>query len=216
MKFGCAGCLILVVVLTFLAALVGGFFVLSGNIFEEPRLEVLDWSPADASGTRSKLHEIVQRDTGQSGRQDPIILSERETNAWLARHLAETAGLRFEPFTVRLTQGQFVIQGRTVLRSLLQGPPFAQLVPYLPASQLNRPMWITVRGHVSVQPGEPGGKPGRARVILTEFNLGKQPVGHWPFSVVMGPAGLGLFSWPVPGTLRDIDIEDRRVVIQTR
>jgi hypothetical protein len=216
MKLGCAGCLLLIVALTFLAALVGGFFVLSGNIFAEPHFEVLDWSRADASATRSKLYEIVQRDTGQSGRQDPIILTERETNAWLSRHLAETAGLRFEPFAMRLTQGQFIIQGRTVLRSLLQGPPFAQLSPYLPASQLNRPIWITVRGYVSIQPGEPGGKPGRARVTLTEFNLGKQPVGNWPFSVVMGPAGLGLLSWPVPGALRDIDIEDRRVVIQTR
>ncbi len=216
MKLGCAGCLILIVVLVFLAAVVGGFFVLSGNIFEEPRVEVLDWSRADVSGTRSKLYEIVQRDAGQSGRQDPITFSEREINAWMARHLAETAGLRFEPFAMRLTQGQFLLQGRTVLRSLLQGPPFAQLAPYLPAGQLNRPLWITVRGYVSVQPGEPGGKPGRARVTLTEFNLGKQPVGNWPFSVAMGTAGLGLLRWPVPGVVRDIDIEDRRVVVQTR
>jgi hypothetical protein len=53
-------------------------------------------------------------------------------------------------------------------------------------------------------------------VTLTEFDLGKQPVGNWPFSVVMGPAGWGLLSWPVPGVVRDIDIEDKRIVIQTR
>jgi hypothetical protein len=216
MKFGCAGCLVLAVGLAFMAAVVAGFFVLSGNIFEEPRVEVLDWSRADASAVRSKLYEIVQRDAGQSGRQDPIVLSERDLNAWMARHLAETAGLRFDPFALRLTQGQFVLQGRTILRNLLQGPPFAQLVPFIPAAQLNRPLWITVHGYVSVQPGGPGGKPGRARVTLTEFDLGKQPVGNWPFSVVMGPAGWGLLSWPVPGVVRDIDIEDKRIVIQTR
>lgn len=216
MKLGCAGCLVLGVGIVFLLALVGGFFVLSGNIFEEPRFEVLDWSRTDASATRSKLYEIVQRDTGQSGRQDPISFTEREINAWVVRYVAETAGLRFDPFAIRLTQGQFVLQGRTVLRSLLQGPPFAQLVPYLPATQLNRPIWITVRGHISVQPGVPGGKPGRGRVMLTEFNLGKQPLGAWPFSVVMGPAGSDLLSWPLPGAVRDIDLEDRRVVVQTR
>ena len=216
MKFGCVGCLILVVAVTFVLALVGGFYLLSGNIFEEPHFEVLDWSRSDASATRSKLSEIVRRDAGRSGSQDPIILTERETNAWVVRYVAETAGLRLDPFAVRLTQGQFLLQGRTVFRSLLQGPPFAQLAPYLPAAQLNRPIWITVRGYVKVQPGEPGGKPGHGRVMLTEFNLGKQPVGNWPFSVVMGSAGSGLLSWPVPGTLRDIDIEDRRVVIQTR
>jgi hypothetical protein len=216
MKMGCAGCLILIVVLIFLVTLVGGFLFLSGNIFGEPHFEALDWSRADASAARYRLHEIILRDTGQSGRQDPLILSEREINALVARHLTETAGLRFEPFAVRLVQGQFLLQGRTVLRSLLQGPPFAQLAAYLPASQLDRHIWITVRGYIAVQPGEPGGKLGRARVVLTEFNLGRQPVGSWPFSVVMGSAGSGLLNWPVPGAVRDVDIEERRVVIRTR
>jgi len=216
MKLGCAGCLILVIAVTFLAVMAGAFIFLSGNIFEELQFEVLDWSRSDASAARGKLHEIVQRDTGRSGRQDPIILSELEISALVARHAAETAGLRFEPFAMRLVQGQFRLQGRTVLRSLLQGPPFAQLAAYLPASQLDRPIWITVRGYIAVQPGEPGRKPGQARVVLTEFNLGTQPIGNWPFSAVMGSAGAGLLKWQVPGTLRDVDIEDRRVVIRTR
>ena len=216
MKLGCAGCLILGIAVTFLAVLAGAFFFLSGNIFEELHFEVLDWSRSDASAVRGKLHEIVQRDTGRSGRQDPIILSEREISALVARHAAETAGLRFEPFAMRLVQGQFRLQGRTVLRSLLQGPPFAQLAAYLPASQLDRPIWITVRGYIAVQPGEPGRKPGQASVALTEFNLGTQPIGNWPFSAVMGSAGAGLLKWQVPGTLRDVEIEDRRVVIRTR
>ena len=216
MKLGCAGCLVLVVVLIFIVALAGGFFFLSGNILEAPHFEALDWSRADASSARATLREIILRDAGQSGRQDPVLLSEREINGLVARHLAETAGLRFDPFAIRLAQGQFRLQGRTVLRSLLQGPPFAQLAAYLPASQLDRPIWITVRGHIAVQPGEPGGKTGQARVVLTEFTLGKQPVGNWPFSAVMGSAGRGLLKWPVPGTVRDIDIEDRRVVIRTR
>jgi len=216
MKLGCAGCLILLVVLTFLAALVGGFIFLSGNIFEEPHLEAVDWRRSDASGARSALQEIILRDAGQSGRQDPVLLSEREINALVARHLAETAGLRFDPFAIRLVQGRFLLQGRTVLRSLLQGPPFAQLASYLPASQLDRRIWITVRGYIAIQPGEPGGKPGQARVVLTEFNLGRQPVGSWPFSAVMGSAGSRLLNWPVPGAVRDVDIEDRRLVIRTR
>jgi hypothetical protein len=216
MRIGCAGCLILMVSLIFLAILGGGFFFLSGNIFEEPHFEVLDWSRADASTSRYKLSEVIQRDSGQSVRQDPIILTEREINALVARHLSETAGLRFDPFATRLTSGQFLLQGRTLVRSLLQGPPFAQLAAYLPAAQLDRPIWLSVRGYIAVQPGEHGGKPGRARVMLTEFNLGRQPVGSWPFSIVMGPAGSRLLTWSVPGALREIDIEDGRVVIRTR
>ena len=216
MKLGCVGCLLLMVGLIFLTALAGGFIFLSGNIFEEPRFEVFDWSRGDASAARFKLSEIIQRDTGQSGRQDPIALTEREINALLAHHLSETAGLRFNPLGTRLTQGQFLLQGRTVVRSLLQGPPFAQLAGYLPATQLDQPIWLSVRGYIAVQPGAGAGKPGRARVMLTEFNLGMQPVGSWLFSVAMGPAGSRLLTWPVPGALRDLDIEDRRVVIRTR
>ena len=216
MKLGCAGCLILLLGLMFLAVVSGGFLFLSGNIFEEPRFDALEWSRADASSARFKLAEIVQREATHSGRQDPIFLSEREVNALVARHLAETVGLRFEPFAIRLIRGQFVLQGRTVVGNLLQGPPFAQLAPQLPAAQLNRPIWITARGYIALEPGEPGGKPGRARVNLTEFTVGRQPMGSWPFSILMGPTGSGLLKWPVPGTVRDIEIEDRRVVIRTR
>jgi len=216
MKLGCAGCLILSVGLMFLAVVAGGFLFLSGNIFEEPRFNPVEWLRADASSARSKLAEVVQRDVGHSGRQDPILLSEREVNALVALHLAETAGLRFDPFAIKLTKGQFVLQGRTTIGDLLQGPPFAQLAPQVPAAQLARPLWITARGDVSVEPGEPGGRPGRARVDLTEFTLGKQPVGSWPFSIVMGPAGSRLLKWTVPGALRDVEIDDRRLVIRTR
>jgi hypothetical protein len=32
---------------------------------------------------------------------------------------------------------------------------------------------------------------------------------------VMGPAGSRLLKWPVPGSVRGINIEDRRVVVRT-
>ena len=216
MKLGCAGCLILGIGLLFLAVVAGGFIFLSGNIFEEPRFEQVEWLRADGASARSKLLEVVQRDLGHSTRQDPVLLSEREINALVARHLSETAGLRFDPFAIRLTRGQFILQGRTVLGDLLQGPPFAQLAPQIPTAQLSRPIWITARGFISVEPGEPGGRPGRARVELTEFTLGKQPVGTWPFSIVMGPAGSRVLKWSVPGVLRDVEIDDRRLLLRTR
>lgn len=216
MRPGCIGCFLLFVAVAFVAVLAGGFFFMTGNIMDEPQREVLRWSPAEGSMARAKLYEVAQRDAGQSTRQDPLILTEREVTALVSRHLAETAGLRFEPFAIKLVRGQFVLQGRTVLRSLLQGPPFAQLIPYLPPAQLDRLIWITVRGYLSLQPGAQGGKPGRGRVVLTEFNLGKQTVGNWPFSAVMGPAGSRLFDWPVPGGVRDVEIEDGRIVIRTR
>jgi hypothetical protein len=216
MKMGCIGCLLFIVGIIFLAAVAGGFLFLSGNIFEAPPFDAIEWSRGDASSAQSKLVELVRRDAGQSSRQDPVFLSEREANALAAQYLAQTAHLRFEPFGIRLSQGQFSLRGRTELGSLLQGPPFAQLRPYIPPGQLARPMWISARGYIALDQGVPGRRPGTARVVVSEFSLGKQPVGTWPVSIVMGPASTKLFHWPVPGTVRDVQIEDRRVVIRTR
>ena len=216
MKLGCVGCLFLVIGIIFFAAVAGGFLFLSGNIFEAPPFDAVEWSRGDASSAQSKLYELVQRDAGQSTRQDPVLLSEREANALAAQYLAQTGHLRFEPFGIRLTQGQFTLRGRTQLGSILQGPPFAQIRPYLPAAQLARPVWISARGYVALDQGAPGKNPGTARVVVSEFSLGRQPVGTWPFSIVMGPASPKLFRWSVPGTVRDIEIEDRRIVIRTR
>ena len=216
MKMGCVGCLFIVIGIIFFAAVAGGFLFLSGNIFEAPPFAAVEWSRGDASSAQSKLYELVQRDAGQSTRQDPVLLSEQEANALAAQYLAQTGHLRFEPFGIRLTQGQFTLRGRTQLGSILQGPPFAQIRPYLPAAQLARPVWISARGYIALDQGAPGRKPGNARVVVSEFTLGKQPVGTWPFSIVMGPASAKLFHWPVPGTVRDVEIEERRIVIRTR
>jgi hypothetical protein len=216
MKMGCAGCLLLLIGIIFLAAVAGGFLFLSGNILEAPPFDAVEWSRGDAYSAQSKLYELVQRGAGQSTRQDPVILSEREANALAAQYLAETGHLRFEPFGIRVTQGQFSLRGRTQLGDILQGPPFAQLRPYLPAAQLTRPVWISVKGYIALDQGAPGMKPGTARVVVSEFSLGQQPVGTWPFSIVMGPASTKLFHWPVPGTVRDVEFEERRVVIRTR
>src|SRR5207249_2369004 len=88
MKMGCVGCLFLVIGIIFFAAVAGGFLFLSGNIFEAPPFDAVEWSRGDASSAQSKLYELVQRDAGQSTRQDPVLLSEREANALAAQYLA--------------------------------------------------------------------------------------------------------------------------------
>ena len=34
--------------------------------------------------------------------------------------------------------------------------------------------------------------------------------------IMMGPTGVGLLRWAVPGAVRDVEIEDKRLVIRTR
>src|SRR5262250_3125514 len=68
-------------------------------------------------------------------RFEPLEWNRAEASTARAR-LAEVGGVKFEPFALRLTPGQFALQGRTVLGNLLQGPLFAQLASQVPAAQL--------------------------------------------------------------------------------
>src|SRR6266567_1115667 len=173
MKMGCVGCLFIVIGIIFFAAVAGGFLFLSGNIFEAPPFDAVEWSRGDASSAQSKLYELVQRDAGQSTRQDPVLLSEREANALAAQYLAQTGHLRFEPFGIRLTQGQFTLRGRTQLGSILPEPPFAQIRPYLPAAQLARLLCIRASAYVALSQRSPRKSAGIARVAVPPLRPGR-------------------------------------------
>ena len=130
--------------------------------------------------------------------------------------LAESADLPFSPLVVRFAGGQMELKGQTVLRHLLQGPPFPQVMRYLPAERLDQPVWVTVRGRFVIE--HPRAKTGRtyARVDVTEFGLGKQPVGRWLLWLMLGQTGSKLLRFQVPAVVDSVQIDERRAVIRTQ
>ena len=215
MRLGCVGCLLLVVAVLAVLALAVGALFLSVNVFEAPDSQPVPFSRGDGFAAQQKLYEVVLRQAGRSSRRDPIILSEREANAFLGRHLTEAAGLMLSPLTVRFTKGQVFVQGQTPLRNLLHGPPFAQLLPYLPQSRLEQPVWVTARGRIDLEHGSAAGGPRYGTVTLSELTLGKQPVASFMVYVMMGPAASRLLRWQVPAVVTAIEVEDRQLVIRT-
>jgi hypothetical protein len=214
MRFGCCGCLALIIAILVVLMVVAGGLFLSANIFGTPDMRPVAFSKSDGYAAQQKLYEVFLRQSGRSGRKDPISLNEREINAFLSRHLAESAHVPLSPMSVRLETGRMVIQGQTPLRNLFQGPPFAQILSYIRDKRLDQSVWVTVRGRIEVDTSLAGARHGA--VSISEFELGRQPLSPFLLNVMLGPSGAGLLRWPIPAVVDSIQIESGQAIIRTR
>jgi hypothetical protein len=213
MRLGCIGCFVLVLIVLTGVVVAGGVLFLSTNIVGTPDVKPVAYSRADGHSAQQKLFEISQRQSGRSTRKDPIVLSEKEANAFIANHLSEVAGIPLSPLAIKFSKGQFWAQGQTPLRNLFLGPPLSYLLRYIPDNRLGMPVWVTVRGRVRL---EDSGSSRQGVITLTELSLGRQPLHSFLLYLVMGPSGSGLFRWSVPRTVDSIQLEDGQAIIHTR
>ena len=212
MRLGCFGCLAVVLAVLVLAALVLGGIFMSTNLFTAPTVRPVPYTRSDGYSAQQKIFELVQRQAGRSARKDPVIFSEAEANAFLSRHL-DQAGLPLSPIVVRFGKGELQVQGQTQARNLLKGPPFAQLLPYVKTSKLDEPVWVTVHGTVTI---DGTGNSRTGQLSITDFALGKQPLGPFLLSILMGPSGGGVLQWPVPAAVESVRIGDGQLFVVTR
>jgi hypothetical protein len=216
MRLGCLGCLLVGVALAAVGIAAAGVIFLSSNIFAEPDdVRTVPFTKADGYRAQQKLYEIVRRQNRRSSRVDPIVLSERELNAFLASHLEDAAALPLSPLSVALFPDNVIeLRGRTALKHLTQGVPFAQLAPYLPHGQAEQPVWVRVRGQVKLD-RDPLRPTGQGRLEVTEFALGTQPIGAWVLKLILGQAGRTVLRWQVPRVVEDVAIEGGRLIVRT-
>jgi len=214
MKFGCMGCLALLLILA--VVLLGGAAALyyAGSVFDMPATPGVEYTPSDGHRAQQKLFELAARDPKRSAQ--PVVLTERELNAFLARHLEESEGLPFSPIVVRLFPGTIEVQGRTTLVNVFRGFPFSLLAEYLPASALDRPVWVTVRGTIQVQKGRTWTERSYGQLVVREFRLGNQDLGSWVLSWLLGGRRESLLRWQLPPAVDGITIEQGKVVITLR
>lgn len=216
MRLGCVGCLLVVLVIVIFGVAAAGAVFFSANIFDEPEVQITPFTTSDGYRAQQKLYEIVLRDAKRSSRADPIVFSERELNAFLSRHLMDAAELSFSPISVALLPDNTIeFRGRTVLKNLMQGIPFAQIVPYLPRTRVDQPVWVRVRGRLKLERGAVRREREYGRLEVTEFALGTQPIGAWVLTLMLGRAGQNALQWQVPSVVESIRVEDGRLVIRT-
>jgi hypothetical protein len=61
-----------------------------------------------------------------------------------------------------------------------------------------------------------GGRRQYGRVQVTEFMIGKQPLGTWLVSLILGSRGAPLLRWQMPAVVSEITIEPGRMVVRTK
>ena len=215
MRLGCVGCLLVILAIVIFGVAAAGFVFFSANIFDEPEVQAQPSTASDGYRAQQKFYEIVLRDGRHSSRVDPIVFSERELNAFLSGHLIDTADLSFSPVSVALLPDNTVeFRGRTMLRNLLKGAPFAQIAPYLPKGRVDRPVWVLLRGHLRLERGTVRRDREYGRVEVAEFALGTQPIGAWVLKLMLGQVQ-NVLRWQVPRVVQSITVEEGRLVIRT-
>jgi len=211
MKFGCFGCLSLLVLGFILCVLVGAG-IIGWNILyypQNPEQVRPTYSSEEALRGQQKLAEILLRDAGLSFRRDPVVISQRELNGFLARHLQESRGMPFSPLILRFRRGEVAVEGGVTVGSLLQGFPWHYLVGLLPRGFLGKKVWISLEGTVRVTAG-------RLDIDVTDFVVGKQTLPPRLLRWAIGPQGNDLLSFRLPRTVDRVEVEEGRAIVISR
>lgn len=216
MRLGCGGCLSLVIFLVSILASAGAGFYFAGAILHVPSIPKPDYTATDGHRAQQKLFGLLLRDSPRAPRREAVVITERELNAFLARHLEENERLPFSPLIVKLSPGKVEIQGQTRLKHLMRAFPLRLLQASLPASVFERQVWVTVRGTIRLHASEAGGRRQYGRLEASAFSLGSQPLGRWLLRALLGRREERLLQWPVPAGVDTITVEQERIVVTTR
>jgi hypothetical protein len=208
LRLGCCGCLTLLILATLAAGASWGVF----QIARGPEIASTPTSPADGLRAQQKIFDTVRR--AGDGRPRAISLSERELNAFLSRHLGESADLPLRNLAVLLpSDGVAEIAGQVPLRQLLSQAPFSALTTIVPTNWLERNVWLAVRVRVTLDAGGTR-EPRRLRLDVERFWLGRLPLPEVMLRVLLDPAALRMLRWPIAEAIESIRIEPGRLIIQ--
>ena len=209
-RLGCFGCLTLLFVVGVVGSAAWGTYQLT----RPPAIAGAPSAPADGLRAQQKIFEIIRR--SGSGRPHTVSLTEREVNAFLSRHLGETADLPLRNLAVRLPDdGHAEIAGQIPLRRLLSGPPFSALGGILPPDWRDQPVWLALRTRVTLEGGS-GPRPRRyLRLDVERFWLGRQRLPEFLLRLLLDLEALRLLRSPMPDAIDGLRIEPGRLVIQS-
>jgi hypothetical protein len=154
------------------------------------------------------LAQLVLREAGLTSRQDPLVLTAAQVNAFLAGHV-EVRAPPVWPVHVEIGSDGLELGGVTTLSRLVAsgvGPSAAWLLPGFVG---NRPVWIAARGDIAVLPG------GHAEFRAHTAVIGRQrvPVAALWRAVGGRPQAL---AWRMPRVVDRVDLEPGRLLIYTR
>jgi hypothetical protein len=161
--------------------------------------------PPDPGGGRrfqSVLAQLLLRESGLSSRDDPLVLTTADVNAFLAGHV-EVRDPPVWPVQVRVEADRVELGGATTVGRLLRRGTG------LPAGPLeDHPLWVEIAGEVTLSGS-------RAEFVARSATIGRQRV---PVALLWRLVGgrPPALTWRMPRVVERVGIEPGRVVIYTR
>jgi len=213
MRTGC-GCGCLAVVLAGLLAV--GSLWLGWGIFDRPGAQHEVGSQADGRRAQQKLFGLATGGTGTNVRVErSVVLSERELNAFLARHVS-TDELPLADAGIRLVgDGVVEVTGRLPLHGVF-GDSLASVARLLPERWTGTPVWLRLRGHVRLEMGAARNARRRLRLDVDSLWVGSRRLPAAVLSLLPEGPVLRATRWPVPGAVDSVLVEPGRLTITTR
>jgi hypothetical protein len=166
-------------------------------------------SPDPKAGRRfqSVLAQLLLRDAGLSSRQDPLVLSAADVNAFLAGHV-EVRDPPVWPIQVWIDADGVGAGGVTRLERLVAAGMSARLRRVLPAAVRDCPLWVAASGRIVVREG-------RAEFLAHTAWIGRQRVPVAVLWRLLGGRPTAL-DWRMPRAVERVDVEPGRLLIHTR
>lgn len=218
MRLGCTGCFTLLLVLGLVAGGVSfGVSAIKGA-FEAPEVRSEASSHEDGLRAQQKIFALVAHGGRQAhrGSHEPIVLSASEISAFLSRHLADVAEVGITDVTARLPgDGVVEFAGRVPLRALLRETMVARGAEFLASRWLDQRVWLRLRARPRVDPS--ASRPDRRylRLDVERFWLGRQRLPTVTLWLLLAPATVRVFQWPLPDAVHTISVETGQVVIRS-
>lgn len=199
---------LLILVLGALLVGVGGGLVLVRTLAWPSEAGPPASDPRAGLHVQSVLAQLLLREAGLSSRQEPLVLTAPEVNAFLVAHV-QVRDAPVWPVRVQLEGDGVELGGATTLARLITSAVGSGLAGVVPGSVGERPIWIAARGQIVVSSG------GRTEFQAHAGTIGRQSVPVALLWRVVGGRPPALV-WRMPRVVDRVDIEPGRLVIHTR
>jgi hypothetical protein len=179
------------------------------RLLGQPPIAPAATTAADGSRAQQKLFDLTRR---RRGSPETVVITEPELNALLTRHLVEARGVQLGTPSARLLGGdRLEITGSRPLARILDELSLGSVGGVLPASWMERPIWLRVGAHIRVEERAPR----QLRLDVDALVVGRQRVPALALRLLMDPGGVGLLRWSLPSHIESVTIEPGRAIIKT-
>jgi hypothetical protein len=198
--------------MTLLAA---GALWLGSGTFDRPATQHEVGNPADARRAQQKLFALAAGEATERVDGKVVTFSERELNAFLARHVS-IEELPLADGAIRLIGAGIVeITGRLPLHAFF-GASLGSVVRFLPERWSGKPIWLRLRGAVRLETGAARGDRRRLRLDVESLWLGSRRLPAAALGVLPEGPALRATRWPVPDAVDSVVVEPGRLTITRR